>query len=68
MIKGARKAGRSWEPEEDKQLREMVEAGKSVTLMALRHRRTEEAIRQRLHLLDIHLRETEKPRRRAPPG
>jgi len=60
MIKGARKAGRSWEPEEDKQLREMVEVGKSVTLMALRHRRTEEAIRQRLHLLDIHLRDDRK--------
>jgi reverse gyrase len=40
MIKGARNARRPWEPDEDKQLREMVEAGKSVTLMALRHRRT----------------------------
>jgi hypothetical protein len=64
MIKGARNARRPWEPEEDKQLREMVEAGKSVTLMALRHGRTKEAIRQRLHLLDIHLRDN----RANPPG
>jgi hypothetical protein len=60
MIKGTRKAKRPWGPEEDKLLREMVEAGKSVTLMALRHRRTEEAIRQRLHVLDIHLRDDRK--------
>ena len=60
MIKGTRNAKRPWGPDEDKQLRELVEAGKSVTLMALRHRRTEEAIRQRLHLLDIHLRDDRK--------
>jgi hypothetical protein len=60
MIKGARNAKRPWGPDEDKQLRELVEAGKSVTLMALRHRRTEEAIRQRLHILDIHLRDDRK--------
>jgi len=61
MIKG-RNAGRRWEPDEEKQLRELVEAGKSVTLIALRHGRTETAIRERLHVLDIPL--PEKARRR----
>ena len=41
---------RVWELEEDKQLREMAEAGKSVTTMALRLKRTEMAIRGRLIL------------------
>ena len=44
----ARNRRRLWEPDEDKQLREMVEAGKSVTLMALRLKRTEMAVRGRL--------------------
>jgi hypothetical protein len=43
MILGAQNAKRIWEPEHDKQLREMAQAGKSVTMMALRLKRTEMA-------------------------
>lgn len=64
MILGAQNAQRIWEPEQDKQLREMAEAGKSVTMMALRLKRTEMALRQRLHTLKIHLRDNKK----EPPG
>ena len=60
MILSAQNARRIWEPEEDKQLREMAEAGKSVTMMALRLKRTEMALRQRLHTLKIHLRDNKK--------
>jgi hypothetical protein len=35
MILGVRNAKRQWSPEHDKQLREMGEAGKSVTTIAL---------------------------------
>jgi hypothetical protein len=62
MILGAQNARRIWEPEQDKQLREMAEAGRSVTVMALRLKRTEMALRQRLHTLKIHLRDNKKPR------
>jgi len=61
MILGAQNAQRTWEPEQDKQLREMAEAGRSVTIMALRLKRTEMALRQRLHTLKIHLRDNKKP-------
>jgi hypothetical protein len=57
MIRGAQNAKRVWQPEQDRQLREMAEAGKSVTMMALRLKRTEMALRQRLHTLRIHLRD-----------
>ena len=60
MILSAQNARRIWEPEEDKRLREMAEAGKSVTMMALRLKRTEMALRQRLHTLKIHLRDNKK--------
>jgi hypothetical protein len=60
MNRGAQNARRIWEPEQDKQLREMAEAGKSVTMMALRLKRTELALRQRLHTLKIHLRDNKK--------
>ena len=60
MILGAQNAQRTWEPEQDKQLREMAEAGKRVTMMALRLKRTEIALRQRLHTLRIHLRDNKK--------
>ena len=65
MILSAQNARRIWEPEEDNQLREMAEAGTSVTMMALRLKRTEMALRQRLHTLKIHLRDNRKdsPRR-----
>jgi len=60
MNRGAQNARRIWEPEQDKQLREMAEAGKSVTMMARRLKRTELALRQRVHTLKIHLRDNKK--------
>jgi rhamnose utilization protein RhaD (predicted bifunctional aldolase and dehydrogenase) len=62
MIRGAQNAQRIWEPEQDRQLREMAEAGKSVTMMALRLKRTEMALRQRLHTLKILLRDNKRTR------
>ncbi len=52
-----KQARRSWQPEEEQQLRQMAEAGKRVTIMALRPKRTTVAVRQRLHILKIHLRD-----------
>jgi hypothetical protein len=52
-----KQARRPWEPEEEQQLRQMAEAGKRVTIMALRLKRTTMAVRQRLHILKIHLRD-----------
>jgi hypothetical protein len=52
-----KQARRRWEPEEEQQLRQMAEAGKRVTTMALRPKRTTMAVRQRLHILKIHLRD-----------
>ena len=46
---------RPWEPEEDNQLREMVEAGKSITIISLRLKRTITAVRGRLSILKISL-------------
>lgn len=57
MRPGAPNAKRPWELDEEKQLRQMVEAGKSVTLIALRLKRTEQAVRQRLYILNIPLRD-----------
>ena len=47
---------RLWEPDEDKRLREMVEAGKSPTMIALRFKRTVGAVRGRLTVLRISVR------------
>jgi predicted HAD superfamily phosphohydrolase YqeG len=55
MILGARNAKRPWSPEHDKQLREMVEAGKSVTTITLRLKRTVLAV-SRLGILSISVR------------
>jgi hypothetical protein len=57
MRPGVPNAKRPWELDEEKQLRQMVEAGKSVTLIALRLKRTEQAVRQRLYILNIPLRD-----------
>jgi DNA-binding NarL/FixJ family response regulator len=57
MIQSAKNARlRRWEPDEDKQLREMVEAGTSVTMIALRLKRTVSAVRSRLTALGITVR------------
>jgi hypothetical protein len=53
----SKQARRPWEPEGEQQLRQMAEAGKRVTIMALRPKRTTMAVRQRLHILKIHLRD-----------
>jgi len=52
-----KQARRSWQTDEEQQLRQMAEAGKRVTIMALRPKRTTMAVRQRLHILKIHLRD-----------
>ncbi len=46
---------RPWEPEEEKQLREMAEAGKTITMIALRLKRTVTADRGRLSILKVSL-------------
>ncbi len=56
MILSMKNAWRTWTGEEDRQLREMVEAKKSVTIMALRLKRTEVAIRNRLSVLKLSMR------------
>ena len=56
MRPGAPNAKRPWEPEEEQQLRRLVDAGKSVMLIALRLRRTQQAVRQRLTILKISVR------------
>ena len=60
MILPKKYGKRPWEPEEEKQLREMVEAGKSPRMIALRLKRTEMAVRQRRFLLQLHLRDDKK--------
>jgi hypothetical protein len=45
MILRKKNARRPWEPEEEKQLREMAEAGKTVTIMALKLKRAVTAVR-----------------------
>jgi len=62
----ARNRRRLWEPAEDKQLREMVEAGKSPTMIALRLKRTVAAVRGRLTVLRITIRRVHI--KKNPPG
>jgi hypothetical protein len=49
-------ARRPWDPEDEKQLREMAEAGKTITIIALRLKRTVTAVRGRLGILKVSLR------------
>ncbi len=58
---------RPWEPEEEKQLREMVEAGKTITIMALKLKRTVTAVRGRLGILKVSLRKV-APRPKGKPA
>ena len=55
MILRKKNARRPWDPEEEKQLREMVEAGKTITSIALKLKRTVTAVRGRLSILKISL-------------
>ena len=58
---------RPWEPEEDNQLREMVEAGKTITIISLRLKRTVTAVRGRLGILKVSLRKV-APRPKGKPA
>jgi hypothetical protein len=49
-------ARRPWDPEDEKQLREMAEAGKTITIIALMLKRTVTAVRGRLGILKVSLR------------
>ena len=53
MILPKKYGKRPWESEEDKQLREMVEAGKTITIISLTLKRTVTAVRGRLGILKI---------------
>ena len=59
---------RPWEPEEDNQLREMVEAGKTITIMSLRLKRTVTAVRGRLGILKVSLHKVGRRRKENPPA
>jgi hypothetical protein len=57
-----------WEPEEDNQLREMVEAGKTITIISLRLKRTVTAVRGRLVILKVSLHKVGRRRKENPPA
>jgi len=59
---------RPWEPEEDNQLREMVEAGKTITIISLRLKRTVTAVRGRLGFLKVSLGKVGRRPKENPPG
>jgi hypothetical protein len=60
MIFGARNAKRPWKPEEDEQLRNMAEAGKSIFIIALKLKRTVSAVRGRASILKASIRGARK--------
>ena len=69
MIPSKKNARRPWEPEEEKQLREMVEAGKTITMISLRLKRTVTAVRGRLGILKVSLgRVGQRPKRATGAG
>ena len=68
MIMRKKNARRPWEPEEEKQLREMAEAGKTITIMALKLKRTVTAVRGRLSILKISLHKLGRLPRENPPA
>ena len=55
---------RPWQPDEERQLREMVEAGKTITSISLRLKRTVTAVRGRLGILKISLGKVGRPKAR----
>jgi hypothetical protein len=59
---------RPWEPEEEKQLREMAEAGKAITMIALRLKRTVTAVRGRLSILKVSLHKVRRRPNESPPA
>ena len=68
MIPSKKNARRPWDPEEEKQLREMAEAGKSIIMMALRLKRTITAVRGRLGILKISLHKVGRSPKKNPPA
>jgi hypothetical protein len=68
MIQSKKNARRIWEPEEDKQLREMAEAGKTITMIALRHKRTVNAVRGRLSILKVSIHKVGPRPQKNPPA
>jgi hypothetical protein len=61
-----RKTPDEGEPEDDSHLREMARAGKSITMIALRLKRTVMAVRCRSSLLDVSFRELKQ--KESPPA
>ena len=61
-----RKKNARWEPEEEKQLREMAEAGKPITIIALKLKRTITAVRGRMSILKISLHKLGRVPKRSP--
>jgi hypothetical protein len=59
---------RPWEPEEEKQLREMAEAGKTITMIALRLKRTVTAVCGRLSILKVSLHKAGRSPKKNPPA
>src|SRR6266446_6516869 len=59
---------RPWEPEEEKQLREMAEAGKTITMIALRLKRTVTDVRGRLSILKVSLHKVRAETKENPDG
>jgi hypothetical protein len=59
---------RPWKPEEDGQLREMAEAGKNITMIALSLERTVTAVRGRLGILKISVRKVRPCPQKNPPA
>jgi len=68
MILSRKYAKRPWEPEEEKQLREMAEAGKTITMIALRLKRTVTAVRGRLSILKVSLHKVGRSPKKNPPA
>jgi hypothetical protein len=69
MIPGRKYARhRPWKPEEEKQLREMAEAGKTITMIALRLKRTVTAVRGRLSILKVSLHKVGRSPKKNPPA
>jgi DNA invertase Pin-like site-specific DNA recombinase len=68
MILRKKNARRPWEPEEEKQLREMAEAGTTITMIALKLKRTVTAVRGRLGILKVSLHEVGRRPKENPPA
>jgi hypothetical protein len=68
MILPRKYGRRPWEPEDERQLREMVEAGKTITMIALRLKRTVTAVRGRLGILKVSLNKVGRRPKENPPS